>query len=60
MDVDVAELDARHLDHVDLDAVGGESVQQRFDEQLGLVVEEAGAVDEVHADDAERRSAERA
>ena len=52
--VDVAELDARQLDHVDLDAIGGEAVEQRLDQQLGLVVEEARAVDEVHADDAER------
>ena len=52
--VDLAEGDARELDHVDLDAPGGQVVEQRLDQLLGLVVEEEGAVEQVHADDAQR------
>jgi len=52
--VDVPELDAGELDHVDLDALGRQAVEQRLHEELGLVVEEAGAVDQVDADDPER------
>ena len=36
--VDVPELDARELDHVDLDAPRAQVVEQRFDELVGLVM----------------------
>ena len=52
--VDVAERDARELDHVDFDAPRGEVVEQRLDELVGLVIEEERAVEQVHADDAQR------
>ena len=52
--VDRAELDALHLDHVDLDAPGGQPVEQALDQALGLVVLEERAVQQVHPDDAER------
>lgn len=52
--IDMAELDAGELDHVDLDPLGREIVQERFHELLGLVMQEKGAVEQVHADDAER------
>ena len=52
--VDVAELDAGELDHVDFDAIGGEVVEQRFEHQLRLVVQEKGGVEQIDSDDAQR------
>ena len=52
--VHAAELDAAELDHVDLDAAGGQPVEEALDELVRLVVQEEGAVEQVHADDAER------
>ena len=58
--VDAAELDAVELDHVDLDAAGGQPVEQALDELVRLVVLEERAVQQVHADDAERLLLQRA
>ena len=57
--VDVAELDPRELDHVDLDALGREAVEQRFDDQIGLVMQGERREQQVDADDAERLLLER-
>ena len=57
--VDVREVVAREVDDVDLDAVRAEPVEQRLEQRFGLVVQEARAVDEIHADDAERFLLER-
>ena len=52
--IDVPEGDARELDHVDLEPLDAEVVEQRFEELVRLVVEEERAVEQVHADDAQR------
>ena len=52
--IDVAEFDARELDHVDFDALRGEVVEQRFEHQLRLVMQEKRGVKQIHADDAQR------
>jgi hypothetical protein len=51
--VHVAEFDARELDHVDLEALGGQVVEQRFDELLGLVVQKERTVQQVDTHDAQ-------
>src|ERR1700730_14371270 len=45
--VDMAELDARELDHVDLDSFRGEVVEQRFKQHLRFVMQEKSAVEEI-------------
>ncbi len=52
--VDEAELDAPEPDQVDLDAAGGEPVEEALDEALGVVPLEEGPVEQVDTDDAER------
>ena len=52
--VHVAELDAGELDHVDFDAVGAQTIEQRFDQLIGIVEEEEGTVEQVHTDHPER------
>ncbi len=52
--VDPAKFDAAEFDHVDLDAAGGQPVEQALDHLVGLVVLEECGVHEVHADDAQR------
>ena len=52
--VDALERVSREVDEVDLDAVRREAVEQRLEQPLRRVVQEARAVDQVHADDAER------
>ena len=51
--VDAAELDAPEADHVDLDPVGVQAIEQALDEDLGLVMLEERAVQKVDADDPE-------
>ena len=52
--VHIAELDPAEFDHVDLDAAGGQLVEQRLDEPLRHVMKKKRAVAQVDADDAER------
>ncbi|HEY9182284.1 MAG TPA: hypothetical protein VIQ99_03730, partial [Gammaproteobacteria bacterium] len=52
--VDVPKLVTRKVDQVDLDAIRAQAVEQRLHETIGLGVQKAGAVDQIHADDAER------
>ena len=44
------ELDAGEFDHVDLDPFGGQIVEQRFQHQLRLVMQEESRVEQVYAD----------
>ena len=57
--VDAAELDPPEADHVDLDPVGVQAVEQVLDQDFGFVVFEERSVEEVDADDAERLLLER-
>jgi hypothetical protein len=52
--VDLTELDAAELDHVDLDAARRQAVEQALDQLVRLVVLEEGPVEQVHPDDPER------
>ena len=49
----MAELDAGELDHVDFDALRGEVIEKRFEQQLRLVMQEKRAVEQVDANDAQ-------
>jgi hypothetical protein len=57
--VDLAEGDPGELDHVDGDPLGGQAVQQRLDEQLGIFIVIEGAVEEIHPHDPQRLLLER-
>jgi hypothetical protein len=52
--VDASELVAGKVDEIDLDAIRRQPIEQRFEQAFGLAVQEARAMDQVHADDAER------
>ena len=52
--IDIAKFDAIELDHVDLDTLRRQTVDERLDEPGGIMVEEARSVDEVNADNSER------
>ena len=52
--VDVAELDARELYHVDLHAIGAEIVEQGFDHQLRLVMQKKRRIEEIDPNDTQR------
>ncbi len=45
----VAELYAGKLDHVDLDTLGAEVIEQGFQQTMGLVMQEEGAIQKVDA-----------
>src|ERR1700730_14053535 len=49
----MAELDARELDHVDLDSFRGEVVEQRFQQHLRFVMQEKSPVKEIDPHDAQ-------
>src|SRR4029077_2774204 len=51
--VDMAELDSRKLDHVDFDTLRGEVVEQRFEDQLRLVLKEKVGIEQIDSYDAQ-------
>ena len=51
--IHVLERGTVQFEHIDLDPIGGEVIQQRFDELAWVVVVIERAVNQVHPDDAE-------